>query len=261
MLKPDFMPHKISGVNLGDDIGPGVPDSAKLFNTTQWSIVRRAKDDSVTALNDLFTRYREPLIKYLLGKSLTRDQAEDFVQGFCAHLLRRDFLAKVAQCKGKFRTFLLNSLNHYTSDQRDVDGAQKRGGGKRPGSLDETDADGEPLLSPASPASTADLEYDRAWGRAILDNSLHKLEQESAATGGAALYGLLEPVFHHDETSLAYREIAGRLEMTEGAVKVAAHRMRRRLGGLICEEIRQTVSNEAEFEEELAYFKSLFGTR
>lgn len=238
----------------------GVPESAKLFNTTHWSIVRHAKDGSVTALGHLFAEYREPMIVHVRRKPFisSRHEAEEFVQGFCVHLLKRDFLAKVARSKGRFRSFLLSSLDHYICDKADEANALKRGSGKRPAPLDATDPDGEPLITPASGAATADVEYDKAWARALLANSQRRLEEEAAPSGHAGLCRALEPVLYEDETSPSYREIAARLEMTEGAVKVAAYRLRKRLRELIQDQVRQTVSSQEEFEEELAYLFSLF---
>src|ERR1039457_4730915 len=126
-------------MSRGDDTGSRPSEAAKLFAKTHWSLVQRAKEDSITALNHLFTQYREPMIVHLLGKSNTRHEAEELVQGFCVHLVnQRDFLGNVAQHKGKFRTFLLNALNNYIRDQIDRTHACKRGEGRQPDSLDET---------------------------------------------------------------------------------------------------------------------------
>jgi len=242
-----------------DEGRAGVPESAKLFNTTHWSIVRRAKDDSLTALNLLFMNYREPMIVHLLGKAYTHHDATELVQGFCVHLIRKDFLLNVAKAKGKFRSFLLTALNNYIRDQVEHARAVKRGEGRVLDSLDEEDFEGERLHSPAAAIAAADLQYDRAWAQAVLQNALKRLEEESATSGHTALCQALEPAFFADETSLSYRDIASRLEMSEGAVKTAAHRLKHRLRGLIREEIMQTVSDKADFDEELTYLISLFG--
>ena len=172
-----------------------------LFAATRWSVVKRAREDSTMALNQLFTQYREPLLIYPIARGQSRDSAEDLVQGFCAHLLSRDFLARVAPDKGRFRTFLLNCLQNYVRDQIDKANTLKRGEGKAPDSLDETDADGKPLRTPASNAASADLEFDKAWARTILANGLHRLAEECGRTGYAALF---RPVRH------CGRELAGR---------------------------------------------------
>ena len=242
----------------GED-GAGGTKPGKLFDTTHWSIIQRAQHNSATALNHLFMQYREPLVVHLLGKQRSRDQAEDLVQGFCVHLLKKDFLANVAERKGKFRSFLLAALNNYLRDQIDHARAIKRGEGRVPDSLDEVDADGTPNHLAVSPGLTADQEYDKAWAQTVLRNSLRRLEEESTRSAHGSLCRALEPVLFDDETSPSYRDIAVDLNMTEGAVKVAAHRLRQRLRGLKRDEIMQTVTNETELEEELAFLISLFG--
>jgi RNA polymerase sigma-70 factor (ECF subfamily) len=239
-----------------ESAGAKPPVSARLFATTQWSVVLRAKDDSVTALNDLFTRYREPLIVFVRIK-YDRNQAEEIVQGFCAHLLEQKFLANVALQKGKFRTFLLTSLEHYIFDLKDKANTLKRGEGKIPVSLDETYPDGQPRHSPMSPKVSPDIEYDRAWAHTIVCNALHQVEKEYADSGHPNLCQALEPALYKDETSPDYRVIADSFGMTEGAVKVAAYRIKNRLRELIRDELMQTVSNAAEFKEELTYLFNL----
>lgn len=219
----------------------------------------RAQDKSETALNSLFQSYRSPLLIWLQVRHYSPHDAEDLVQSFFAGLLRRDFLKEVGREKGKFRTFLLNSLKNHLSDARDKENALKRGGGQVPDSLQETDDQGQPLHDPAASAATPDVEFDRAWAQTVLTKSLRQLQSECARTGHAALPAALEPVMFADETAASYREIAGRLGMSEGAVTTAAHRIRARLRGILREEILQTVDNEADFQDELNYLASLFG--
>lgn len=232
---------------------------AGLFANTHWSIVRRAQDKSETALNSLFGNYRDPVFVWLRTRHYSHHDAEDIVQGFFANLLRHDFLKQLSRERGRFRSFLLTSLKNYLSDRRDKENALKRGGGQVPDSLQETDDQGQPLHDPAGSAAAPDREFDRAWARTVLAKSLHQLQSECARTGHAALCAELEPVMFADETAAPYREIAGRLGMTESAVTTAAHRIRARLRGILREEILQTVDNEADFQDELNYLRSLFG--
>lgn len=237
-------------------------ESAGLFNKTHWSVVMRAKDNSYTALDILFNQYRDPMVHFLLKCGRSTDQAEDLVQGFCAKLLdpkRTHFLTNVSEQNGKFRTFLLSSLKNYIGDETDKKNTLKRGKGIFHDSLDEVDSDDNPLVSPASSSLSADLEYDRAWAQTILRNSLSKLKNHYTSLNQVNLYNMLEPVLHEDDSVPTYCDIATRLGMTEGAIKVAALRMRRKLQDYIRNDLMQTVSNEVEFEEELAYLISLFG--
>ena len=240
-----------------DEAGRGA--SPGLFTTTHWSVVLRAQDKSKTALNSLFQSYCSPLLIWLRARHYPPHDAEDLLQGFFANLLRHDFLREVGREKGRFRTFLLTALKNHLCDERDKEHALKRGGGQAPESLQETDGQGQPLHDPASSGAAPDLEYDRAWAKTVLANSLRQLQTECARAGHAILCSALEPVMFADETALPYLEIGGRLGMSEGAVKVAAHRIRARLGGIIRDEIRQTVDTEEDLQEELRYLASLFG--
>ena len=233
--------------------------SPGLFATTRWSLVRRAQLDSATALNQLFERYRGALLVYLRGRQFSPHDAEDLVQEFLVALLRRDFLRNISQQRGKFRSFLLASLRNHLADFRDRQNAQKRGGGQWVESLQATDDGGQVLHDPTSEDPAPDRAFHQAWARTILDHALRRLENECARTGHGALCAALEPVLHDDEEAASYGEIAARLNLTEGAVKVAAFRIRQRLRGIVREEILQTVDNEADWESEVRELSGLFG--
>lgn len=237
--------------------GGGLPDG--LLPTTHWSIVSQARRESASALNSLFTAYRNPLLVWLRCRGHKPEDAEDLVQGFFANLMRRDFLSHVSRDRGRFRTFLLTSLQRYVLDDVDRRNAGKRGGGRPVESLQETDEDGRLVHDRGDSHTTPDLDYDRAWAISVLANATHRLARECASSGHQVLFEALEPVMLADETASPYREIGQRLNMSEGAVKTAAHRIRARLKGLIRDEIMQTVATEQEFELELRYLISLFG--
>src|SRR5262249_38907873 len=158
------------------------------------------------------------------------------VQGFFANLLRYGSLADVSPNKGRFRTFLISALKHYISDQRDRDHAIKRGGGRPSVSLDESMAKhgiDPTLVDRRGP----DWAYDRAWASAVLNGALRQLKHELVQAGKIALFGVLAPIMHEDRDEPSYRAIATELGMTEGAVKVAAKRLRDRLHRLIRQQV------------------------
>ncbi len=125
-------------------------------------------------------------------------------------------------------------------------------------SLDETAADGRKLHEPSTSDAAPDREYDQAWAHGVLANALRRLQEECASQRHALLCYELMPVMFADETASPYQEIASKLEISENAVKVAAHRMRARLGGLIRDEVRKTVASQEEWREELCYLIQLF---
>lgn len=228
----------------------------QIFPATHWSLVLRAKDDSVAALNSLFGQYRSALIEWLRCRG--EQEADDLVHGFFEQMLRREDLKRVAQESGRFRTFLLTAFQNYLRDQHRRRKAGKRGGGRSPASLDESSEGGGRLLDPASPGVTPDMAYDRAWAQAVLTKALERLESECAASGHGGLCTALEPVLFRDSDALSYQRMAKELGMREGAVKMAAHRIRKRLRGLIREEVSQTITNVEDLDAELKYLQGLF---
>ena len=234
-----------------------LPEQAGLFAATRWSLVLRARDKSATALEALFTQYRQPLLVWLRAQGHPLPDAEDILHGFLHGLLQRDVLKSVASEKGKFRTFLLTCLKNFLRDEHDKKFAAKRGAGQVIASLDETDQEGHALHDPASAFPAPDLEYDRAWAQSVLETAFRRLEDECAAQGHTALCAALEPVMFSDETASPYRAIGAKLGMSEGAVKMAASRIRVRLRGLLREEIMQTVANEQDWQDEVRYLIQL----
>jgi RNA polymerase sigma-70 factor (ECF subfamily) len=231
---------------------------AGLFGATHWSVVKDAKNGSDPALASLCENYRGPLIAWLCARGCSRHDAEDHVQGFMARMLKRDFLENVAPEKGRFRTFLLTCLKRFCWDEQARANAAKRGGGRFVRSLQAEDEEGRLLFDPAGREPGPDLEFDRAWARTILANSLKRLEKECAAQGHSALCAALQPMLLDQDENQSYRAVGARLNMTEAATKMAAHRIRARLKFLIRDEVLQTVSGEQDWEQEVRYLIQLF---
>lgn len=206
----------------------------------------------------VYETYREPLQIYLLCLRHKPEDAADLVQGFFANLARYDSLAAVSPKKGRFRTFLITALKHYVSDQRDRANAAKRGWGQPMLSLEELTTEQGidlALIEQRGP----DWAFDRAWAGAVLNAALRQLREELTRAGKEALFAVLAPVMHHDGEAPPYRAIAAELGMTEGAVKVAAKRLRDRFQHLIRQEVRRTVIDSADFQAELRYLIELLG--
>jgi hypothetical protein len=154
--------------------------------------------------------------------------------------------------KGKFRSFLLGSLEHFLAREWTRSHAQKRGGGQPLFSLDELDAENRYLLEPAHEL-TAERIFDRRWATTLLEQAMIRLREECSANGKGALFEKTQDFLSGDKTEASYVEVAASLNMSEGAVKVAVHRLRRRYGELVRAEIAQTVTNPQEEDEELQY--------
>ena len=233
-------------------------ESPGLFPLTQWSAILPSGKTGEASLAAVYETYREPLLLYLLCLRYKPEDAADLVQGFFAELLRYDSLASVSPKKGRFRTFLISSLKHYLSDQRDRANAVKRGGGQPLLSVEELMA--KQGIDPALvDRNGPDWIYDRAWANTVLRVALRRLEEEAAQAGRSALFAALTPIMHQDGDAASYKEVAARLGMTEGAVKVAAKRLRDRLHHLIRQQVRQTVADPQELAAELRYLIELLG--
>ncbi|MBU6400465.1 MAG: sigma-70 family RNA polymerase sigma factor [Verrucomicrobia bacterium] len=224
------------------------------FTTTHWSVVLRAGQDSSTQAQDALARlcqtYWYPLYAYLRRQGRSPEDAQDLVQEFFARLLEKHWLRAVAPEKGRFRSFLLVSLKHFVANEWDKMRAQKRGGGQTVVSLDAQSAEERYRFEPVDRLS-ADKIYERRWALTLLDRVLARLRDEQAAAGKGALFDALKEGLTGGRDSVGYADHAARLGLSEGALKVAAHRLRRRYRELLREELSQTVASAEDVEAEL----------
>jgi RNA polymerase sigma factor (sigma-70 family) len=237
--------------------------AARRFTSTCWTEVARARDQQTPearqALADLCQAYWYPLYAYLRRRGQSPHEAEDLTQGFIADLLARDFLRDVDPAKGKFRSFLLTALQHYLSNQRDRANRLKRGGKIAHLSLDFHVAESCYLREPAHEVTPERL-FERRWALTLLDRVLGELEREVDRGDRGALFERLKPTLTGENDGASYAQIGAELGMTEGAVKVAAHRLRKRYRALLQEEIGRTLADPGEFKEEInALFQALGG--
>lgn len=233
-----------------------VQNAAGVFATTHWSMVIAAGDASSPhaqgALEALCRAYWYPLYAYVRRKGYTSQDAQDLTQEFFARLLKRNYLTAADRNRGRFRSFLLGSLEHFLAREWTKAHAQKRGGGHHLFSLDELDAEGRYQLEPAHEL-TAEKMFDRRWATTLLEQAMCRLRDECMANAKGDLFAKVEGVIAGERGAVPYAEIASALAMNEGALKVAVHRLRQRYGELVRSEIAQTVADPAEAEEELHY--------
>ena len=216
-------------------------------NTTHY----RANSSSVPGdPTELCRTYWYPLYAYIRHRQHSKEQAEDLTQSFFARFLEKNYLKGVSREKGKFRAFLLAALKHFLADERDRSNRQKRGGGVMPLSLDWQSADTLYQIDPADNLSP-DKRYERAWALTLLEQVISRLSEENAAAGKASLFEKLKPFLMVGKSAIPYPETAAALNLSEGTVRVIVHRLRRRYGELLREEISQTLSDPGQVEEEL----------
>lgn len=204
------------------------------------------------ALESLCGTYWFPLYAYLRRHGYDTDQAEDHTQAFLAALLEKHGLRLVEPKRGKFRSFLLAALKHFLANEHARTRAQKRGGGRKTLSLDCENAEAQYALEPRDELSPEKL-FERSWAMTVLDRAMTRLCAEAAAAKKQEQFDCLKIYLTASEDAAAYREAATELKMTEGAVKVAVHRLRRRYRELLRDEIAQTVASEDEIDEEIRH--------
>ncbi len=234
-------------------------ESNKSFNATRWSVVLaagRGTSEARGALEQLCEIYWYPLYAFVRRQRRGPEDAADLTQSFFAKLLEHQWLDGVAREKGKFRSFLLAAMKHFLANERDRAQAQKRGGGRTLVSLDAQSAESRYATEPRD-TRTAERIFDRRWALTLLEQVLTRLRNEMAAGGKSELFDQLKPTLTGQTPPLAH--IAEKLHMTEGAVKVAAHRLRRRYRELIREEVAQTVDDEKDVDDELRDLMSALG--
>jgi len=229
-----------------------------MFPTTSWTLVLRAAgpDASRSALEDLCATYWQPVYAFIRRQDGDPEQAKDLTQAFFTRLLEKHDLLPSQSEHTRFRYFLLASVRHFLSNERDRARAQKRGGNHAAFALNFEDADRR-LSSAAIEVLTPERIFEKHWAMLMLDRALHTLRQEFAATGKTQQFEGLKACLTGDRPEEHYRELGAGLGMSEGAVKSAVHRMRHRFGETLRAEVAQTVADPAEVEDELRYLFSV----
>jgi RNA polymerase sigma-70 factor (ECF subfamily) len=241
--------------------GASTPDGT--FVTTRWTVVLTAGRSDTTharaALESLCKTYWYPLYAYVRRRGHSALDAQDLTQEFFARLLEQHSLARADRERGRFRSFLLAAMNNFLISEWEKARAQKRGGGRQLLSLDLAAAEQRYDLEPADDSSP-DKVFDKQWALALLNEVVGRLENEYRRDDKVALFAALKETLAGARESQPYAELAARLGMKEGAVKVAVHRLRKRYRELLQAEIASTVASPEDADEEMKHlFQALAG--
>lgn len=233
---------------------PASPLSGRAaFVTTHWTAVVSARDqDSPQALEEICQSYWYPLYVYVRRKGYEVADAQDLIQGFLAQFLEKHYLGSVDERKGRFRSFLLASLEHFLAKEWTRAHRLKRGGGHVLLSWDAQDPEARRRLEPEDQL-TAERLYERHWALTVLAEALRRLGAEYAAAGKAGLFEVLQPLLSEPDEEISYPQLAADLDMSQGAVRVAVHRLRQRYGEAVRAEIGRMVQHPGEIEDELRH--------
>jgi DNA-directed RNA polymerase specialized sigma24 family protein len=226
------------------------------FVTTRWTEVLKARGESPgakLALGQLCEAYWMPVFRFIRGSNYSDDSARDLTQEFFARLLGHHGLDQVEQGKGRFRSYLLGAVKHFLADQSDYANAAKRGGGQHAVPLEiNTDTHATTSL-PLAAAPLPDAFFDRQWALNVIDRALKALAVELTVTGKDQYFETLKPWLVGEDSSISQLKAGRKLGLSEGAIKVAIHRLRKRFRELVKEEIAGTVDQTVTAQEELRY--------
>jgi RNA polymerase sigma factor (sigma-70 family) len=238
------------------DPNPNRVNGLAVFATTRWSVVLAAgggsSEESERALAHLCRTYWYPLYAFVRRQGRSPEDAEDLTQGFFAHLLEKKVLRGVEPERGKFRSFLLALLKNFLANDWDRKRAAKRGGGQPMVSWNDESLEDRYLHEPTHEA-TPEKRFDQNWALTVIDTVSQQLRTEYAASGKAELFEALQDQLIGAEDAGSYAQLALRLGMKEGAIRMAVMRLRRHFKSLFRAEIAQTVADPADLEGELRY--------
>lgn len=224
------------------------------FATTRWSVVLAAAGtgsaEPERALATLCETYWYPLYAYVRRQGHGWADAQDLTQGFFARLLEKKDLQQVQRERGKFRSFLLASLKHYLINEWDRTRAAKRGGGQKILCVDFGSGENR-YQQEAAGGETPESIFAKQWALALLEKVQETLRGEFRRAGKEDRFDCLSVCLTGETSSVSYRQLAAELGTTEGAVKVAVHRLRKRFRELLREEISPTVASEADIDDEI----------
>jgi len=239
-----------------------VPTTGMGFYTTHWTVIltARAEDGPAAqeALDKLCSAYWFPLYAFIRRQGCSPHEAEDLTQEFFYRFLERKPLMKLQPEAGKFRSFLLACLKNFLANERERAQAQRRGGGRPIISLDGAEAETRYSLEPTH-SLTPDALFERRWAFAVLARTLDELSREHATVEQSQHFAELQGFLPGGQGSVSRNDLAAQRGVSVGAIDVAIHRLRQRFGVLLREQVAQTVSSEAEIEDELNHLISVVG--
>jgi RNA polymerase sigma factor (sigma-70 family) len=236
-------------------------DRSAAFVTTHWSVVLAASGgagNAQDALARLCQLYWYPLYAYVRRRGHSAEDAQDLTQSFFARLLERNLVGMADQQKGRFRSYLLTCMNNFLANEWEKARAQKRGGGIAPVPIQLDTAETRYGCEPATQV-TPEQNYERRWALTLLETVVQRLQAEYKQEGRSELFTALSPCLVGDRESQPYAALAVKLDVAEGTVKSAVHRLRQRYRQILRDEIGQTVVTPAQVDEELRYLFEVLG--
>jgi RNA polymerase sigma-70 factor (ECF subfamily) len=244
-------------MDLQQDDSTDHPNAAsEVFATTRWTQVLASRGDSADAqqaLSDLCGVYYGSVVAFLRREGRSEDAARELAHEFFARVLQGHSLGAVDPKRGRFRSYLLGALKHFLANRRAHDAREKRGGGIIHESLgSETDTAIGSVIADLS-GILPERDFDREWALSVLRRALAALQRECQQNNSTREFEVLKPWLTGENAGRSHADAAGALGMTDGAVRVAIHRLRRRFRSLTKAEIARTVNDPEEIADELRH--------
>jgi RNA polymerase sigma-70 factor (ECF subfamily) len=235
----------------------------RVFPNTRWSVVlaarQRPSPESAAALEAICCAYWYPLYAFVRRAGQSPHDAQDLTQGFFCRLLEKHWLDDADRERGRLRTFLIAALENFMSKEWRRASAQRRGGGQAPVQFDTTFA--ESRYAADSHSLAPDETFDQQWALTLLELTVTRLRAEFVAAGKPGEFDVLKDCLMAAHGAMDYASVANRLAASEGAARVAVHRLRKRFRALFREEIAQTVTDAAELDAELRHLAAALARR
>jgi len=238
---------------------PSTPSPA-WFEPTRWSVVLASAQTQVpganTALAELCRTYWQPLYSFARRRGYDHHRAQDLIQGFFLSLIESKSLSRVDPHKGKFRSYLLASLQNHMASEHTRDNAQKRGGGLQFVSLDDDDAEKKFNTTHFANSLPAETAFEREWAVAAVEAAITRLEEDFTKRGKREVFATLKPYLLGDQPAGAYEQTAIALNLSPGAVRTGVHRLRHDFRLHLRREVAKTVESPDQIEEEMRHLRS-----
>jgi RNA polymerase sigma-70 factor (ECF subfamily) len=207
---------------------------------------------------ELCKTYWQPLYAFARRRGHDHHRAQDMIQGFFLSLIESKSLSRVDPHKGKFRSYLLASLQNHMASEHTRDNAQKRGGGLKFVSLDDEDSDARYSASSANlPAETA---FEREWAIAAVEAAIAKLEEDFVRRDKAHVFRALKPYLLGDQPVGAYEKTAAELNLSPGAIRTGVHRLRHDFRMHLRREVAKTVDSPDQIDDEMRHLRTTLGS-
>ena len=230
------------------------------FPDTPWTQIRLAGGGDTRARASfaaLCRMYWAPLYGFARRNGMTPEEAEDVTQSFFVHLMQDETIQNADSEKGRMRSYLLGAMKRFISNWRRAENTVKRGG--RLERVDFDTSEVEAVCAQSADGLSPDAFFERRWAVALLDHAMKALEAEQAQNGKKEQFGILSEFLMVHGKEAQHGSAAEKLGMSEGTVRVAVHRLRKRYRELLREHVAATVGNAAEVDDELRHLLSLYG--